>query len=320
MKSRPSDSRVTLMKSAMVTRHDGFGRIQMICTLVWLAFGLHAQGADHLQWNRESHRVNANLDGWKLARVVQEVARQSGWEVYAEAGLTRKVSVKFKDLPTGVALRRFLGDLNFAVMPRRDGAPRLYVFETSKSAARTRILVERQERSEFPPAIRAALERLKPENLPDSHRIDFQAFGTNAVAELMAGLSSPNPEVRRATADALGHFGEQAKPAVESLVTGLGDTDLQVQLRSAAALGRLGQEPQLVLPLLIRNLQHPMPVVRAWNADAIGQFRSIPKEHAAAIATRLSQGLEDSSPMVRPHFEKTLARFSSPSPPGKREP
>lgn len=287
--------------------------------LVMLLPSVAMSAGGYLRWDAQSHRVDADLTDWKLARVVQEVARQSGWEIYAEADLTRRVSVRFQNLSEGEALSHILGNLSYAVV-RPDEPPRLYIFATSMSAARTRVEFADQGRESDSPALKAALERMKPENLTESHRLDVEAFGTNAVADLTAGLSSPDPEVRRAAAAALGFFGEAAEPSVDSLITALSDADLQVQLRSAAALGQLRLAPDRVLPLLVQNLQHTSPVVRAWNADAIANFGPLPADRADGIVTLLQQGLNDTSPMVRSHYEQAIARLNQPVPAGEAEP
>src|SRR6185436_11489672 len=47
----------------------------------------------------------------------------------------RTVSVKFKDLSQGDALRSLLGDLNFALLPQTNANPRLFVFSTALQEA-----------------------------------------------------------------------------------------------------------------------------------------------------------------------------------------
>jgi len=94
-----------------------------------------AATTNSLFWDRENERVTADVRGWELVPMLEEVAAQSGWNIYLEPDHNHKASVKFKSLPPGEALRRLLGDMNFAMMPTTNGVPRLYVFRTSMGNA-----------------------------------------------------------------------------------------------------------------------------------------------------------------------------------------
>ncbi|HTY86018.1 MAG TPA: S8 family serine peptidase [Candidatus Acidoferrum sp.] len=69
---------------------------------------------------------------WPL---LEQIARQAGWNVFVEPDTTRAASAKFKDLPSGEALKRLLGDLNFALVPQSNALPHLYVFRTTQKNA-----------------------------------------------------------------------------------------------------------------------------------------------------------------------------------------
>jgi len=105
----------------------------LIC--LWLGVCLnHAAAAatttNVLVWNKARDRVDADVRGWGLFSLLERVAAETGWQVYVEPDSGHTASVKFKDLPSGEALRLLLGDLNFALIPQTNSNSRLYVFRT----------------------------------------------------------------------------------------------------------------------------------------------------------------------------------------------
>ena len=93
--------------------------------------------------------------------MLEEVAAQSGWNIFLEPDYSHKASVKFKGLAPGDALRRLLGDMNFAMMPQTNGQQRLYVFRTAMGNATQKLKTSRPA----PKAKRVANElliRVKP--------------------------------------------------------------------------------------------------------------------------------------------------------------
>lgn len=110
-----------------------------------------------LVWDKARDRVNADVRGWELFNLLERIASETGWQVFVEPDSGHMASVKFKDLPSGEALRLLLGDLNFALVPQTNSSPRLYVFRTAMQNA-TR-LVE-------PPAGKAARDA-QPKRVPN---------------------------------------------------------------------------------------------------------------------------------------------------------
>jgi hypothetical protein len=100
---------------------------------------VRARANDSLSWNTNQGRVTADIRSLNVEHLLGRVAAATGWQVYLEPGTTRDVSAKFKDLPPGDALRLLLGDLNFALVPRTNAGPRLYVFRTTLGNA-TRLI------------------------------------------------------------------------------------------------------------------------------------------------------------------------------------
>ena len=122
---------MSIMKN--IIRH---GHILPMLVLIYLAgVNAFAVGTNNLFWDRENERVTADVRDWGLVPMLEEVALQSGWNIFLEPDYRHKASVKFKSLPPGEALRRLLGDMNFAMMPQTNGQQRLYVFRTAMGNA-----------------------------------------------------------------------------------------------------------------------------------------------------------------------------------------
>jgi hypothetical protein len=79
--------------------------------------------------------VDADVRGMALWPLLEKIAVEAGWHIYVEPDTTHTTSAKFKDLPSGDALKMLLGDLNFALVPRTNGVPQLYVFRTERQNA-----------------------------------------------------------------------------------------------------------------------------------------------------------------------------------------
>ena len=94
-----------------------------------------APATNSFTWNKEKEQMSADVYDWELLGLLETIAAETGWHVFVEPDESFKSSVKFKDLPTGQALRRLLGDMNFAVLPQTNGPQRLYVFRTAMNNA-----------------------------------------------------------------------------------------------------------------------------------------------------------------------------------------
>ena len=100
-----------------------------------------AQAANKLLWRVGTERVDADIDGWSLPRLLEQLADATGWQVFVEPGaqLKQPVSVKFTGLTAGDALGRMLGELSFAVLPQPNAPPKLFVFRTTIGDATQRV-------------------------------------------------------------------------------------------------------------------------------------------------------------------------------------
>ncbi|HEY5041095.1 MAG TPA: S8 family serine peptidase [Verrucomicrobiae bacterium] len=101
---------------------------------------LHAAAeTNSLVWNPANDRVSADVRGEALWPLLEDIAHQTGWRIFVEPETARNVDVKFSDLPSGDALHKLLGDLNFAFVPQTNGPSQLYIFKTRQENATLRV-------------------------------------------------------------------------------------------------------------------------------------------------------------------------------------
>src|SRR5258706_6747763 len=90
-----------------------------ILTTVTFSAWLHAATPQNsLVWNKDKDRVDADVRTLALTPLLERIASATGWQVLVEPGTAHTASSKFKNLPSGEALRLLLGDLNFALVPQ----------------------------------------------------------------------------------------------------------------------------------------------------------------------------------------------------------
>lgn len=88
-----------------------------------------------LIWNTAADRVSADIRGEPLWPLLEDIAHQTGWHIFVEPNAARDVDVKFSNLASGEALKKLLGNLNFAFVPKTNEASQLYVFLTRRENA-----------------------------------------------------------------------------------------------------------------------------------------------------------------------------------------
>jgi hypothetical protein len=113
--------------------------IPLLALLMCLATLARAAQTNSLVWQAGNDRVSADIRGEALWPLLEDIAHQSGWHIFVEPGANRNASTKFKDLPVGEALRKLLGNLNYALVPQTNGPQQLYVFTTTMHAATQRV-------------------------------------------------------------------------------------------------------------------------------------------------------------------------------------
>ena len=108
-------------------------RFFSICllTALWMVTADTLAAGNGIVWNRETGEVDADVRGQKLWPLLEDIAHQTGWHIFVEPGTDRKVDIKFSGASRGEALKKLLGDLNFALVPKTNGPDFLYVFATT---------------------------------------------------------------------------------------------------------------------------------------------------------------------------------------------
>jgi lysophospholipase L1-like esterase len=106
---------------------------------------------------------------------------------------------------------------------------------------------------------------LAPEPLPVVELLD----GARESDDVIAALSSAEPDVRRAAAWALASRGAAAERTLEALVAALGDESAPVRAEVARALGALGEDGRDAMPALFAHLEDPRQQVRWAVARAL---------------------------------------------------
>lgn len=91
--------------------------------------------ADSLVWKVRQDRVDAEIEAWPLARVLETITAATGWQVYVEPGTEHAVTAHFQQLTANAALLRLLGELNFALLPQANGPSQLFIYRHSVSDA-----------------------------------------------------------------------------------------------------------------------------------------------------------------------------------------
>ena len=137
------DGEIDLTAQAFPASNKPVKRLQHLalglCLSLVFVFHANAAGTNSLVWHKAADRVDADVRGMALWPLLEQIAVAADWRVYVEPGATRIASAKFKDLPSGDALKMLLGDLNFALVPQTNAPARLYVF-TTKMLNATRLV------------------------------------------------------------------------------------------------------------------------------------------------------------------------------------
>ncbi|MGZ4846423.1 MAG: HEAT repeat domain-containing protein [Halobacteriota archaeon] len=123
-----------------------------------------------------------------------------------------------------------------------------------------------------------------------SHVGDIHTLGSQYINDITSMLNDPEPNVRRATAEALGFIGESA--ATSYLVRALKDEQWYVRREVTQALGRIGDVA--AIPYLIRAFQvEEDPDIREAALTALQPFDD------PRVAEIFQQALQDKDNVVR---------------------
>ncbi len=106
--------------------------LQFLLALVWI---LAPMQADTFSWRTKENQVDADINDWKLTKVLQAIALATGWKIYLEPGTETLVSIKFKSMATAEAMPKLLGNLNYALQKKAGQPPRLFIYQTTIGSA-----------------------------------------------------------------------------------------------------------------------------------------------------------------------------------------
>ena len=196
--------------------------MRSIFCLLLAALSLSAGAADtnSLVWHKATDRVDADVRGMALWPLLEKIAVEAGWHIFVEPDTTHTTSAKFKDLPSGDALKMLLGNLNFALVPRTNGVPQLYVFRTEMKNATRQVLAPKAAPKHVPNEL---LVKLKP-------GADADAL---AAARILGEHGVLAPAIRPPTVP------EGTARLRFSVSAGHTDENLDQLLQALAALGRV---------------------------------------------------------------------------------
>ena len=112
----------------------------------------------------------------------ENISAATGWHVFLDPDARHSVSAKFKDLPSGEALHMLLGNVNFMVVPRTNGASQLFVFRTAQRQATKRILAPPNPTKPIP---RELVVTIKP-----GSKVNIQDLARSLHAKIIGRLNN----------------------------------------------------------------------------------------------------------------------------------
>lgn len=128
--------------------------------------------------------------------------------------------------------------------------------------------------------------------------------GQTSVPVLTEALADPDPQVRAAAAEALGHIGQLSEPALSKLYILLRDTDADVRRKAVEALPNISRDTSMI-GLLIGALSDSAPEVRRSAVTALGALGT-PTDR---VIDALAHALTDSWAAVRAAAALALAQI-----------
>src|SRR5687768_8500539 len=100
--------------------HPGFRLFAALALLLSAVSATFAQSQE-LAW-RQDKTASANIENKPLTNVLARLSAVTGWKVFLQPGLSRRVSVQFQNAAHSEALKKLLGDVNYALVPQSKGS------------------------------------------------------------------------------------------------------------------------------------------------------------------------------------------------------
>src|ERR1035437_1215728 len=131
-------------------------------TVCFAAFLRAATLTNSLVWDNATGHVDADVHGETLWALLEDIAHQTGWHIFVEPGITQTTDVKFAGLPSSEALKKLLGDLSFALVPKTNEPSQLYVFTTRMENATRPVRTEKPVVKRQRHVVNELIVKLKP--------------------------------------------------------------------------------------------------------------------------------------------------------------
>src|SRR5206468_886197 len=134
--------------AAMITGFRGWFRLGSLAAIFWLCPLPVTRAADSFLWGAGQNQVSADIESWPLSRLLESLASATGWQIYVEPDTQYTVTTRFQKLKPPDALRRLLGELNFALLPQTNGPTKLFIYRNSVHEATQLIQFAKKPKSD----------------------------------------------------------------------------------------------------------------------------------------------------------------------------
>jgi hypothetical protein len=124
----------------------GLDAVAWLALAVWLGVAHPGNAADALIWRAD--QVDAQIESWPLPRVLEAIASSTGWQIYVEPDTDYTITSRFQGLKPSEALRRLLGELNFALLAQTNGPARLFIYRNSVRDATQLIQIAKKPKAD----------------------------------------------------------------------------------------------------------------------------------------------------------------------------
>lgn len=264
-------------------------------------------------WHPDSGRIDAAVEGWTLPQTLSRLARVTGWQIFCEPGTEMKVNTAFKGLPPRDALPRILGDLSFAMVPRTNGPPQLFIYRTHIDSATDQV----EARNDKEPGI-IGNELIVALKAGSTNRLEEVArkFGgsvTGRIDSLNAlRLTFPTDAAAEAARKELGALDDVA--SVENNLR-FPEPEPGQQLASSPAQGLnlkprvVGDKDRIIVGLIDTAVQPISPTYDAFMLKSIDVLPGNPDPREVSHGTAMAETILRGVSMVETKSDTTPVRI-----------
>ena len=124
-----------VLLNTMLRNCKGLLSVALILTVIlwnfWVGPGVIAATAPTIKWDKTNETITADVESAKLIKVLQEISTCTGWYIFVEPGVDQQISVRFSNLSQKEALPKLIGNLSYALVPKTNSPPWLFVFKNA---------------------------------------------------------------------------------------------------------------------------------------------------------------------------------------------